>query len=170
MFDEVKPESEAFDVLQQFCFKIAEGCLEPQRMIEYYYRLPHPVVDGDYLIIQYDKAFKRFYIKELVEGGLLEEMPVVHAFSFGRGDWLDKIFPQLVDVHDNPDLAITPRAIYHLYDFDIRSIEVPLPQYKRLKLLFDGENPAPWNERINPVGPPLPGDFPEANPRTIKRD
>ena len=138
---EIHPASEAFEMLKWFCFRIGEGRLEPREDDGIHYiLLYHPVVDNEYLLVHYNKANQRIYVREFVEEKSLDELPLVHSFNsfiFGSKEENYGIFPFAVDLHED-------KATYHYRGEGI--IKVPLAQYRRFNFLFDGRNPIPWTE------------------------
>lgn len=163
MFEEIHPNSEAFEAFKQFCFRIGEGRVEPQKMEIHFMHLYHPTVADAILIVHYDMMAKMIYIREFIEGYSifnLEEFPLVHSFPVeGR-----PIFPYTVDVCKN-------EVIYYYYikvpDTIPASMDMIMPEkasldrYERFTLLFDEVNPIPWTERQNPSGELPPPGFPD---------
>ena len=147
MFDFIDPNSDAFEALKQFCFRIGEGRMEDQREEIHYKHLYHPTVPRGLLLVHYEAVWSRFYIREIVEvierhGEHLDDYPLVHSFvdpKYGQ-----PIFPFIVEYLD------ATKVRYH-YCLDGEKgctyEDVPRKQYLRLKLLFDEKNPIPWEEK-----------------------
>lgn len=146
MFDFVDPNSSAFEALKQFCHLIGEGRMEDQKEEIYYKILYHPTIPGALLLVHYDDMHKTVYIREAVEGcgGHLEDLPLVHSFSFFRGS--RSIFPDVVEVGPRVDHHDVMSYVWREEDGSI-IMKVPRDQYLRLKLLFDEKNPIPWEEK-----------------------
>lgn len=163
MFDEIHPKDEAFETLKQFCFRIGEGRVEPQKAEIHFMHLYHPTVANAMLFVHYNMMAGMIYIRESIEGYSilnLEEFPLVHSFPVeGRS-----ILPYAVDICKNEVIYYytkpAPDTIPTSMDIII-SQKVSLDRYERLTLLFDEVNPIPWTERQNPDGnlppPGLPG-------------
>ena len=141
MFEEIDPNSEAFETLKQFCFRIGEGRIEPQKMGEaYFMSLYHPTVSEAMLIVYYDVMAGMIYIRQESSILDLDKLPLVHSFPIeGR-----PIFPFIVEYLD----AKTLRYHYCLSEEETCIfLDVPREQYLRFKLLFDETNPTPWDEK-----------------------
>jgi len=155
---EIHPDKEVFEMLKQFCFTIGEGRMEPNKYEVHYTMLKHPTMENEWLLVHYDEACSSVFVREDREGviitGDFENFPLVHSFnSFLRGG---AIFPFVVDLHDE---EVTYHYIFR--EEGTTCIKIPLAQYTRLKLLFDGKNPAPWMEREDPdhtLPPPVRPD------------
>ncbi len=148
MFDFIDPDSSAFEALKQFCHRIGEGRMEDQKEEIYYKHLYHPTVPRALLIVHYDGRHETVYIREAVEEEgfveSLQNLPLVHSFSFFRGS--RSIFPDVVEVGPRVDHHDVVSYVWQEEDGSI-SMKVPRDQYLRLKLLFDEKSPIPWEEK-----------------------
>ena len=141
MFEEIDPNSEAFETLKQFCFRIGEGRIEPQRMGEaHFMNLYHPTVPEAMLIVYCDMMVETIYIRQESSILDLDKLLLVHSFPIkGR-----RIFPVIVEYLDAKTLR------YHYCSTEKETcifLDVSREQYLRFKLLFDEKNPTPWDEK-----------------------
>lgn len=139
MFDKIVPSSSDFEALKQFCFRIGEGRLEPQKAEIHWMNLYHPIVPEALLIVHLDVVWSTFYIREAAEGhgGHLDDLPLVHSFVDPK---YRPIFPAIVEYLD----ATKMRYHYCLDEETCTFEDVPREQYLRLEMLFDEKNPFPW--------------------------
>lgn len=164
MYDKIHPDDDSFEVLKQFCFKIGEGRIEHHKEEIHYTTLYHPTKPEKMLIVYYDMMSDAIYIREAVEGSLLnmEDLPLVHEFPVRKRR--RAILPYAVDICEDEAIYyyIEPAPDTIPVSMDtIQSLKVPLDVYERFSQLFDEVNPISWTERQNPDGelppPPFPG-------------
>ena len=139
MYDKVNPQTDEFELLKDFCFRIGEGRLEPKVEEVHFFFLYHPTVEGAFLAVHWDRFLKHFYIREAIEGFPydIKDLPLVHSFPLeGRS-----IFPDIVEIAG--ETALYSYAIGGGYAVEAH----PRKQYLRLELLFDEKNPIPWEEK-----------------------
>jgi len=144
---EIHPDSRGYELLKQFCVRIGEGRLEHKQDQVHYTLLCHPTMEDELLLVHSDRPDRQIFIREFPEGFVadsLEDYPLVHTI-YVRGM---PLFPFVVDIHA-PEEEATYHYVMHGGTASINKI--PLAQYKRLNLLFDGRNPAPWKEREDPA-------------------
>ena len=164
MYDKIDPDEDSWEALRQFCFRIGEGRVEHHKEEIHYTTLYHPTMPEKMLIVYYDRMSDAIYIREAVEGALLDmdKLPLVHEFQVRKRR--RSIFPYAVDVCEDETIYYytepSPDTIPVSMD-TIQSLKVPLDVYERFTQLFDEVNPIPWTERQNPDGklppPGLPG-------------
>jgi len=142
MFDKISPQTDEFELLKEFCFKIGEGRIEHHVEEFHYTILYHPTVTEALLIVHWDAMEKRIYIREPIEGGVdsMDQWPLVHSFPLeGRS-----IFPWKVR-------TINEEEVEYIYQKESPigatiSENIPREQYLRLEMMFDEKNPVPWFE------------------------
>jgi len=139
MFDEIDPNSDAFESLKSFCTLIGEGRLYPEKEEHWYHYVDHPVIQGETLMVFYDSAKRLIYLAPAVEGVMIDvnNPPIFYYWNidgppFPETAVLDRKgvtlgFPTRLEG------ATTARKISHF-------------EYQQLKMLFDLENPFPWKE------------------------
>lgn len=148
---EIHPNSEAYELLRWFCFKIGEGRIEPREDRVHYIMLYHPTVENEYVLVHYEPIYHKIYIREFPEGfpmNTFEDLPLIHSFNSFKIEPQDAdfgIFPFVVDLHEEETTYY-----YSVKGGGLTSIKIPRAQYNRFKAFFDEENPIPWTEREDP--------------------
>jgi len=148
MFDEIDPNSDAFESLKSFCTRIGEGRLQPGKTVAHYILLDHPIIGGEEILVIYDALHHQISLAECLEGAALDwnDPPIFHFWDIR---WVD-FFP-VTAVLDRKGVTLS-----FLTKMEGATVArwISHHQYQLLKGLFDLENPYPWaevDERGKPV-------------------
>ena len=142
MFDEIDPNSNAFESLKSFCTRIGEGRLQPVKEETHFHILNHPVVVDEKIMIIYESSMRygkegRIGLSEAPPEGAKWEEKIFYYWPVG-----EQIFPDTATLDrqgvtlgfstNSPNVSKTRKVSHH--------------DYRLLEMLFDSENPFPWIE------------------------